>query len=169
MSLHAKETQSDLIVIEPNLSLSDRESAWIFAFIATVSLVIATGFVWVGAWPIFPIAGVEILLLGWALKANRRACRRREVVEIDDHYVRVGVGYRSPEQVCSFERAWTHVWVLPSPASNHRDRLLLRCAGKQIELGSFLTDEERSTLAVTLKRLIDSRPLGQREGESTVV
>ena len=159
-----KQSQSDLIVIVPNLSLSDQASKWVFASIATVSLTIGAVFASLGAWPIFPIAGGEILFLAWAMKLNRKACSRREVVEIDDHYVRVGVGYKSPEQVCAFTRAWTQVLVVPSQHSHHRSHLLLRSAGKQVELGSFLSDEERDSLAKRLKKLIDSRP-GERPGE----
>lgn len=162
-----KHSHPDLIVIVPNLSLSDWASRWVFAAIAGVSLSIAMGFAYLGAWPILPFAGGELLLLAWAMRANRKACRRREVVEIDDRYVRVGVGYESPEQVCRFTRAWTQVWVLPSLKTNDRNRLLLRSAGKQVEIGSFLSDKERQSLAVQLRRLIDSRSI-QVESESNV-
>lgn len=161
-----KHSHPDLIVIVPNLSLSDRASRWVFAAIAGVSLSIALGFAFLGAWPILPFAGGELLLLAWAIRANRRACRRREVIEIDDHYVRVGVGVEFPEQVCRFTRAWTQVWILPSLKTNHRNRLLLRSAGKQVEIGSFLSDNERQSLAVQIRMLIDSRSI-QIEPESS--
>lgn len=141
--------------------MSDRASKWVFAAIASVSILIAMVFAVLGAWPILPFAGGELLLLAWAMRINRKACRRREVIEIDDHYVRVGVGYESPEKVCVFSRAWTQVWVLPSQRTNHRDRLYLRSAGKQVEIGCFLTDEERQSLAERLKKLIDSKADGE--------
>lgn len=144
----------DLIVIAPNRSLSKRGCRVFFSIISSVSLLIAVGFSLVGAWPILPFAGIELLVLYVALKMSHRSCSTKEVIEIDDHYVRVEVGCESPCQVCAFKRPWTRVWVIPSQVKNHPDRLFLRYAGKQVEVGKCLSNEERRALAKRLEQLI---------------
>lgn len=125
------------------------------ALISVVSLLIASVFAFFGAWPILPFAGLELIALFVAFRINRNAISIRETVEIDDHYVRVTVGCKSPGQVCVFKRAWTRVWVIPSQIKSHPSRLLLRSAGQQVEIGRCLSDEERHDLAKRLKSLIE--------------
>ncbi|MGH8257804.1 MAG: DUF2244 domain-containing protein, partial [Steroidobacteraceae bacterium] len=60
------------IQLSPNCSLTPRGAALFFGMVCTVSLTIATTMALEGLWPIFPFAGAEMLILGWALRLSLR-------------------------------------------------------------------------------------------------
>lgn len=119
-----------------------------------MSFLVAGGFAWVGAWLILPFAGLEMLVLAFALKANLRACRTKEVVHIDDQHVCVEVGRQGPEQSCCFVRCWTEVFLSPAKIKGYPSHLYLRSAGRQVELGACLDNKDRKALSIKLKELI---------------
>ncbi len=55
------------IVAKPNQSATWRTNLWVLGMIAVPSLGAAIGFTLLGAWPILPFAGAELLALGFAL------------------------------------------------------------------------------------------------------
>ena len=151
------EVEAKKIVITPNSSLSRRGNQIFFLTMLVVMSSISLGFAFVGAWMILPFAGLELGVLAWALKANLRACRVREIVSVSGNNVCVEVGERSPEKSCSFVRAWTKVLLSPSAIKGHPSRLFLRSEGRQVELGACLDDSERRALSLRLEELISSR------------
>ncbi len=61
-----------MIQIAPNCSLRPQSAALFFASICAVSFAIAGVLALKGLWPILPFAGLEMLVLGWALKVSMR-------------------------------------------------------------------------------------------------
>jgi len=107
-----------------------------------------------GFWPVLPFAGLEMLLLGWALATSLRRRGQRQTIIVSDDAVRVESrsGSRCDEVV--FPRHWAQV-KLRRPASRlHPSRLVIESHGRQCEVGDFLTEEERRGLAQRLVRLI---------------
>lgn len=140
--------------LRPNCSLTLRSAAIFFAVIAAVSLAIAGSFAAAGYWPILPIAGLELLGLGAAMWLSMRQGGRRENIRIDDSRVIVQKHAGGREWQCAFARPWTRVDLVPPAARNWPNRLVLRSMGRSVEIGSFLTDEERDELQQRLRHVI---------------
>lgn len=142
------------IVVRPNQSLSWRGNVVFFAMIGTVAMSVAGGFAWLGFWPILPFAGLELAALGWALYHCARRGQWREVISIDADQVEVAAGRTRPERRWSANRHWTRVVLEPGRHRGHPTRLLLRSAGRAVEVGAFLTEEERLRLAGLLREAL---------------
>jgi uncharacterized membrane protein len=142
------------IEISPNCSLSVRGAFSFFAGLCLVSLGVAGIMASQGLWPVIPFSCLEMLLLAWALQSSleRRHCR--QTITVTDEDVRVESRDRLRCVQVVFPRHWAQV-KLRRPASRlHPSRLTIESHGRQCELGTFLTDEERRGLAARLQRLI---------------
>ena len=108
-----------------------------------------------GFWPVLPFAGLEMLVLGWAL---RESLRNRHVVErlaISRDEIRFdAVGARG-EQHRVFPRQWAKVKLRAPHSAMHPSRLLIESHGRACEIGGFLTEDERRGLAAQLRQLIE--------------
>jgi uncharacterized membrane protein len=142
------------IEICPNCSLSVRGALTFFASLCFVSFAIAGMLALQGFWPVLPFAGLEMALLGWALKASLGRRYHRQTITVTDCDVSVESRDRAYCAQVVFPRHWAQV-KLRRPASRlHPSRLTIESHGRQCELGSFLTEAERRGLAQRLQRLI---------------
>ena len=142
------------IVICPNCSLTLRGAAVFFGGLCAFCLTVAGLLALRGMWPVLPFSGLEMLLVGWALHASMARRHRAEIITLTDSDVRVESRDRAKCRQTVFQRHWAQV-KLRRPASRlHPSRLIIESHGRQCELGSFLTDEERYGLALRLQRLI---------------
>jgi uncharacterized membrane protein len=142
------------IVICPNCSLSLRAAALFFGGLCLFCLTLASVLALLGMWPVLPFAGLEMLGIGWALHASLARRYRSEIITLTDADISVESRDRTECRRTVFQRHWAQV-KLRCPASRlHPSRLTIESHGRQCELGSFLTDEERYGLALRLQRLI---------------
>ena len=142
------------IIICPNCSLSLRGAALFFGALCLFCFTLAGLLALKGMWPVLPFAGLEMLLVGWALHASLARRFRSEIITLTDSDVSVESRDRARCRLTVFQRHWAQV-KLRRPASRlHPSRLTIESHGRQCELGSFLTDEERFGLALRLQRLI---------------
>jgi uncharacterized membrane protein len=131
------------------------QSASIFiATMATGTFAVAGFFTWQGYWPVLPFAGLEIALLIWAVRASMRAGRERQIITISADYVAVQHYSVRGEQRAVFPRHWVKVKLHAPLAAQHPSRLTLESHGRACEVGRFLTEDERRSLAVRLKQLV---------------
>ena len=142
------------IVICPNCSLSLRGAALFFGALCLFCFTLAGLLALEGMWPVLPFAGLEMLAVGWALHASLARRYRAEIITLTEADVSVESRDRARCRLTVFQRHWAQV-KLRRPASRlHPSRLTIESHGRQCELGSFLTDEERYGLALRLQRLI---------------
>ncbi len=141
-------------VIRPNLSLSRRGNQLFFLTLFCVSFLIAAAFAWFGLWMVLPFAGLEMLCLGAALYYCVRRLSRRETVVVEGDEVRVSVGHEKPEKSCTFKRAWASVVMAPPRFQGEPKSLWIRSHGRQVEIGSFLSENDKWNLARALERAI---------------
>jgi uncharacterized membrane protein len=142
------------IVICPNCSLTLRGAALFFAGLCLFCFTLAGLLALRGMWPILPFCGLEMLLVGWALHASLARRYRAEIITLTESDVSVESRDRANCLRIVFPRHWAQV-KLRRPASRlHPSRLTIESHGRQCELGSFLTEEERCGLALRLQRLI---------------
>ena len=135
--------------LKPNRSLSRRDLRRLIMVLAALALTTAG----VGAWqgnvfaPLFAL--VESSAVAFALGVAWRAGDRSERITLDESSLEVQFlpGRRSAR----FQPYWVKVQL---QAGRGRGRLLLTSHGRELEIGAFLTDEERTALSKKLMVLL---------------
>jgi uncharacterized membrane protein len=144
--------------LAPHCSLSVRGALLFFASVCCTTFGIAAVATLLGYWPVLPFAGAEMLLLGWALKANMARREEREHIEVTEKEVVIDYfdGRRAqglPRRIV-FTRHWAQVKIRRPKTPLHPCRLVIESHGRGYEVGKFLTEEERRQLAAELRRLV---------------
>ena len=142
------------IEIRPNCSLTVRGARLFFASACVLPFGIGGLLALRGFWPILPFSGLEMLLLAWALKVSLERRFHSQTITVTDSNVSVESRQRLQTERVVFPRHWAQVKLRRPAASLHPSRLTIESHGRQCELGSFLTEEERRGLALRLRRLI---------------
>jgi uncharacterized membrane protein len=148
------EEQPLRIEICPNCSLSARGARLFFALACIAPCGIAAVLALKGFWPILPFAGLEMALLGWALSLSLERRFHSQTITLTEADVCIGTRARARCEHVVFPRHWAQVKLRRPAARLHPSRLTIESHGRQCELGSFLTEEERRGLALRLQRLI---------------
>src|SRR6202012_3141495 len=109
---------------------------------------------YMGYWPVLPFAGLEMLILGVALRISlaRRHHRQTIVISESDVAVQSSIGKLHSEVV--FPRHWAQVKLRRSTSRLHPSRLGIESHGRQCTVGDFLNEEERRGLYGKLHELI---------------
>lgn len=139
-------------VLTPHRSLSRQGFLAVMAVIAVVNLVVGALFMSIGAWPVAGFAGLDVLLIWWAFRANFADARRMERISITDHelvFDRMR-GDDPPEQL-RFVRRWVKVELEEDTERELIGRLALVSGQVRLTVGEFLAPEERKTLAAALR------------------
>lgn len=142
------------IELFPHCSLSRRGAVIFFLSILAVSMTIAMLFASRGYWPILPFAGAELFLLGVALGLSLRRGRYGETILISDQNIDIIQHGRAGTRHQRFSRHWAGVRICPPPNANRPSRLVIQSHGRAIEVGSFLSEEDRRSLERRLLELI---------------
>jgi uncharacterized membrane protein len=142
------------IEIRPNCSLTARGARVFFASACVVPFGMGGFLALKGFWPILPFAGLEMALLAWALKVSLERRFHSQTITVTESDVSIESRERAGAERVVFPRHWAQVKLRRPAASLHPSRLTIESHGRQCELGSFLTEEERRGLALRLQRLI---------------
>jgi uncharacterized membrane protein len=142
------------IEIRPNCSLTVRGARLFFASACVMPFGMGGWLALKGFWPILPFAGLEMALLAWALKVSLERRFHSQTITVTESNVSVESRHRASSERVVFPRHWAQVKLRRPAASLHPSRLTIESHGRQCELGSFLTEEERRGLARRLARLI---------------
>lgn len=141
-------------VLRPNVAVNWRQTLRLFLIAAIGYLCMGIAFAVVGLWPVLPLSGLELAALGAALYVTARRGHEAQVIRIFADVVEIEKGWRRPERHWRLDRIWSEVVLCePSPPWYPR-RLVIRSRGEQVELGDFLSEEERADLARELHRWI---------------
>lgn len=138
--------------LTPHRSLTKQGFVVVMGLVLAVNLVVAGMFVALGAWPIAGFAGLDVLLVWWAFRANFADARQLERISVTDHELVVDRlrENRPPEQQ-RFVRRWVRVELEEDRDRELIGRLLLVSGPNRVIIGDFLAPEERKTLASALK------------------
>ena len=132
----------------PNRSLGPVARRWALGAIVATTLAVAAGATALGAWPVMPFAGLEVVLVALAFRVLGNHDADFERLEIGEHEVRVEV--RDAAKLTRFvaRRQWARVVLRQQGA---RCTLGLAYAGRTVPLGRMLSDEGRRALAERLR------------------
>jgi len=142
------------IVLRPNRSWTWRANLYFVATLTVVSLSVATFFTWHGMWVILPFTVLELTVLTAALYYCVRRTHTTEVLTLSRLRLVVERGINRPTQRFDFDRYFSRFFVRQPTHPWYGKRIALRCRGHELEVGSFLTDDEKDDLVTQLRRII---------------
>lgn len=126
----------------------------VFGSLAALSVVIAAAFAALGAWPILPFAGIEVLVLGLAWRWSLRHAADFERVAVEGERVVLDAGGASGWRRVEFQRYWARLVVKESAPGY---RIALTSHGREVEVGRYLGESRRRELARELHDRIAGR------------
>lgn len=107
-----------------------------------------------GFWPVLPFAGLELLVLAWALRWSMRARHQLQRVTVSEAHVVLEYIDRWRHERVVFPRHWSKVTLRAPDSPLHPSHLAVESQGRSCEIAGFLTDDERRALAARLQQLI---------------
>jgi uncharacterized membrane protein len=146
--------QDSFIELTPRCSLTPTGARVFVAFVGATTFGIAAVYALQGMWPVLVFAGLEIALLAWAVRASMRAGSVRESIAIDAQSITIRRTGPAGEHFSVFPRHASAVKLHAPSTALHPSRLMLESRGQACEVGRFLTEDERRTLAARLKQLV---------------
>jgi uncharacterized membrane protein len=142
------------IILKPNASWTWRANLWLLYTLMALSFSIGTAFLLVGAWVILPYSAVEMSVLALCIYYCVRQCNRQEVITVSEHEVQIERGIRRPVERWQYHRTWAR-FLVKAPAHPWRPTVVtIRSHGKELEIGSFLNDPDKTALISQLKRVV---------------
>jgi uncharacterized membrane protein len=148
-------------LLTPHRSLSRKGFFIVIGVVAAVNFTAGAFFMAKGAWPVFGFCGLEVLLVWWAFRANYRAARAHETVQLAQNELRVRrVDAKGRARVFSFQPYWVRLSLKENPdASTH---LHLVSHGRSLEVASCLSPAERRDFARALVEALATLKAGHR-------
>lgn len=145
-------------VLRPNRSITWRGVTLLLGSILALYLIMGMAFAAVGLWLILPFAGLEFIALWYCFYLSFRKTEHCQVITIAGESVKVESGRRAPEITEQFQRSWAQVRLARSAHRWYPSRLVIRSHGREVEVGGFLSEDERLDLAEELQRVIAPLP-----------
>ena len=143
-------------IVTPNPSMSWQANKLFIASLAFWSFGMGAFFALQGYWMILPFVGLEIAFLTAVLYWCCWQSMRREVISIDAENIKIEVGRQQAQELHHFQSAWTKVVLYPPKSEVQPGRLVMRSKGEEVEVGAFLSDDERQTLAESIHNALIS-------------
>lgn len=151
MITSSRSSEQLLIVVRPDHSSSWRQNVFALLLLAVPMLGSAAVFSLAGAWPILPLAGLEITALGIALYAVNRKLQYRQVLTLSADTLTLDKGFHAPQQRWCFQRGAAGLSIATEDHPWDGPGLILhdRCA--HVRLGEFLSREDTLQLIELLR------------------
>ena len=146
------------VVIHPNRSFSGRSMACVFCLYMLISMGIAAGFALGGAWPVAPFVGLEALVILAVLVCVTRHASDREIVVVDGDRMEIVQITGRDERRVALQRYWARIRLEKQVDDWYPTRLLVGSHGRWVEIGSVLTDDERTSLSKRLNSVLRAQP-----------
>ena len=153
------------IVLQPNRSWTWRANACLVGSLMIVSGAVGLLLAYRGLWPVLPFTAIEGLVLLGCLYYCVRRTHLQEVLTFSPEYLLFERGIGRPHTRRRFQRYFTRFFVRPPSHPWYRQRIALRCRDQELEIGSFLTGEEKAALVSALEDMIqrlEDTPPGSR-------
>ena len=133
------------LILKRNCSISPIRLAGVFVALAALVLTIGVAFALAGAWLVLPFAGLEVLALGVAYLAYARRAADYERIELEAGRLTVEVAEAQSRSRYEMEARRARVCL-------EAERVVLRGAREQLELGRYLDADTRARFAAELQK-----------------
>lgn len=140
-------------VLRPHRSGGPHALRSLLVLLGVISGAAGLMFLAMGAWPVLPFLGLEVVLLVLMLRLNLKRGSEFEAINLTRSALTVRrVDHWGHERHFSFPPHWLQVNLEPAPGDN--TLLELRSHGRSLTIGRFLPVAERQELALTLRRAL---------------
>ena len=140
-------------VIKPNRSMNRQGLYVLLGVMIAFNLMIAVFLLVLGAPPVLPFLGLDVLAVGLALRASFRAAERSERVRVTAEAVTVSrEDEKGARVIWTSPTAFTRVGV--EQPGEHEARVRLMMSRRRLTLGRALSPPERVDFAQALERAI---------------
>jgi uncharacterized membrane protein len=141
-----------MIIAKPNCSASWRSNMLVLLALAVPSLIAATAFALLGAWPILPFASLELLALGSSLYYVNWKLQYRHVITLSEDSIWIDKGFYAPKRRWKFPRRDIDLAIVPERHPWDGPDLSLQATGESISVGEFLNRDDSLKLAALLRQ-----------------
>ena len=138
------------ILARGNFSLNANGLVSLLLCLGIVTLGLASVLAWNGYWPVLAIAAIQLVLVTWVLIRAWKSAWVFEEISLDADRIHIVHQQHTNRRCCTLESAWADVQVVEADCPWHSPRLVLRSRQQALELGRFLTREEKLQLAKSL-------------------
>ena len=139
--------------LTPHRSATPQQQLLVILLVIATIVPAGVVFVIAGAWPVTGFMGLEIVLLFFAFKINQWQSIARQVIQVSRARFRLmRTDTRGRTQHWEWTPAWIQVLVADSP--KRKNQLEIRSHGETVEIGEFLTADERVDLAKNLRHAL---------------
>ena len=140
------------ILLKPNSSLTGAARVLFLGSIFFICSVIGIGFFLAGGTMILPFAGLEIVLVYLAFRLSFNWSNQKQIIILSKEHVEVRVDGLKEFFTWKEFRSFATFNVIKNDAKD--DDLSFRSKGKEIIVGSFLNEEDKSILKDEISRII---------------
>ena len=151
---HSSDGSVARILARGNFSLGAGGLVNLLLALTAVTLSLAGLLAWQGFWPVLLIAMVQLTLVIWILVRAWERCWVSELVIVGPEQVEVVQQRHRKTRHHRMEAAWAVVEQERPEVAWYGPRVILRSRGKKIELGKFLTTDEKTLLADSVRRAV---------------
>lgn len=134
------------IVARGNFSLGADGLANLLLALGVVSLFLASLLAFQGYWPILLIALIQLVLVAWILIRAWENAWVVDTIEIGSEKIRITQQRYRHKCQYDLDTAWAVIEVIQPEVAWYSPRIQLRSRAKVVELGTFLTSEEKHQL-----------------------
>jgi uncharacterized membrane protein len=142
------------IVLRPNRSWTWKANAYLVATLMAISGSVGILLALRGMWLVLPFTAIEMSFLLGCLYYCVRRTHLQEVLTFSPEYLEFQRGIRGPEIQQRFQRYFTRFFVSEARHPWYCKRISVCCRGTELEIGSFLTREEKDDLVAALRSMI---------------
>lgn len=140
-------------VTKPNASASGLSVVKLLVALTLLSMVIAFGFMHIGAWLVLPFAGFELLLVFLAFVMVMRHGGDYEKIIISQESVEIEQCVLGNTTRMQFQRYWTRITL--REGENGKTSLMIGSHDKEVEFGrTTMDDTQRVVMAKQLKQAL---------------
>jgi len=154
LTSHSPDGSADTIMARGNFSLGAGGLINLLLALTVVTLGLAGLLAWQGFWPVLLIAVIQLALVIWILIRAWERAWVSEMIVAGPEWVEVTRQRHKRKRQSRLEAAWAVVQLEPPEVAWYGPKVILRSRSKSIELGQFLTIDEKRQLADHVRRAI---------------
>jgi uncharacterized membrane protein len=151
MGIQPTDPASFLLLARPNRSLSARGRICWLMLIGASALTLGVAASAIGAWPVLPFAGLEVLLVWFAFRVLGRHDADYEMLQVSGNVFFWELRFGNDLQRLSGNPNWAHV-AQSDATGGAVKQLQLTYAGKCVNVGSMMNERQRRELAEIVGR-----------------
>ncbi|MBA3695346.1 MAG: DUF2244 domain-containing protein [Methylotenera sp.] len=143
------------ITVRPNNSLSPLNGLKLLVALASLALVVALGFMHIGAWLVLPFAGLELIAFAGAFYYLKLHADDFETITILDEIIVIEQRVYKNSVKIEFQRYWARVNLRQQ--ADGESGLFIGSHGKEVEFGrGYINEQQRIFLAKQLRVILQN-------------